>query len=405
MPLSLRDSLSGRRHTVLRRPRRPLGLYVCGPTVYAPAHVGHGRTYLYFDVLRRTLEERGVPVRHVMNITDVEDKICDRARVLGLGWKDLARREERGFLRDLGAFGIRKASATPRASSYVQRMVSVGRALEKRRRVRRTDEGWVCEPDERLARRNFPVGASLAEHAVLEPGHPFEDPAADPRGFVVWKPQAPPAPSFPSPWGRGVPGWHLECYTMAKDLLGVPVDLHGGGSDLVFPHHFAENVVALTLDGTPIARTFLHTAFVTQDGAKMSKSTGNLVGLAPTVERVGRDALRWYLLTPSYAKALPFREDDLDRSAQEFADVREAFAVALRPRPRGSLTAATFRTLAEGVLRDIEGGLGTDRALARIRQVARAVGRTDRFHVGPGARPGARTELARVERALGIRFA
>lgn len=405
MTLTLRDSLSGRRHRVVRRHRRALGLYVCGPTVYAPAHVGHGRTYLYFDVLRRTLEERGIPVRHVMNITDIEDKICDRARALGITWTALARREERDFLRDLTALGILRPTASPRASSYVPEMVKVGRALERRGRVRRTSEGWVCEPDESLAPRNFPDGASLAEHSVPEPDHPFDAPASDPRGFVVWKPQRPPLPSFPSPWGPGVPGWHLECYTMAKDLLGVPVDLHGGGSDLIFPHHFAENDVALTLDGGPFARTFLHTAFVTQDGSKMSKSTGNLVHLRVAVARVGAAALRWYLLSPSYAKGLPWEESELDNAAAEYDAVRTSIAGTLRVGAGTAPPVREFERLAEWVLRDVEDGLGTDRALFRLRRFAEGLDRRTGGGLGSRERAASRAALGRVERSLGIRLA
>ena len=407
MALRLYDSLSGRVHEVRRAPRRPLTLYVCGPTVYDRAHVGHARTYLTFDLIRRALQARRVPVRHVMNITDVEDKITDRARALGVPWQVLARREERGFLRDLARAGMLPADVTPRASAYVPRMVEVARALERTGRVHRTEEGWSYRPDARHARSNFPGSAALRRHAVPERGHPFRSGEASAKAdeFLVWKPQAPPGPTFASPWGPGVPGWHLECYTMAKDLLGIPVDLHGGGRDLLFPHHFAENETALALDGAPFARTFLHSAFVTaDDGLKMSKSTGNLVPLAGALTEYGADVLRWYLLSTPITLPLQWEAPAADRARSELDGIRATLRASVAPGAGGDLPASRYGRLFERVQGHIERGVHGDAALAEVREFATTIASKSSPRVAPGERRAAVAALARTEAILGIRL-
>ena len=287
MQLRLVDSLSGRRKGVRAARGRTIGLYVCGPTVYDAAHVGHARTYLFFDVARRVLEAEGYRVRHVMNVTDLEDKIDQRAASLGISSRALARAEERSFFRDLTAFGNLPPTFHPRASEFVPDMIRLARSLERTGRVRRAGGEWRYEAPDRPDGANFAGGADLARHAVEEPGHPFGRSSDWERSFVVWKQLAPPLPSWPSPWGRGAPGWHLQCFAMASHLVGVPVDLHGGGRDLVYPHHFAENEIALALRGAPFSPVFLHTGLVLQNGSKMSKSTGNLVPLRDALARIG----------------------------------------------------------------------------------------------------------------------
>jgi len=404
MPFALRDSLTGRVQTIAPPPGRPLSLYVCGPTVYDETHVGHGRTYLYFDLIRRVLNARSVPVRHVMNITDVEDKIAARAAALQLTWKQLARREEKKFREALTALKILPPDFSPRASEYVAKMVEVARALEASGRVHRTEEGWMYTPAASHCPLNFPVAEDLARHAVPEPGHPFSADGSAPREFLVWKPQARPLPSVPSPWGPGVPGWHLECYTMAKDLLSIPVDLHGGGVDLVFPHHYAENEVALTLDGQPFSRNFFHTAFVTENGSKMSKSTGNLVPLRTALRRVGPDALRWYLLGPPYSMRLAWNDEELAASAEELAAIRATVRASIAKGAGGSVSARRYRTLATQILRDLEDGLRASDALDRIRAFHTGLAREAAPRVERGGGPEAHAALGDIEAMLGIQL-
>ena len=404
MPLRLVDSLSGRRRPVRASRGRTVGLYVCGPTVYDAAHVGHARTYLYFDVARRFLESSGLVVRHTMNVTDLEDKIDVRAASLGITSRELARAEERGFFRDLGAFGNLPPRFVPRASEYVPEILRVARSLERTGRVRRVGDEWRYEAPERREGENFATSADLARHAVEEPGHPFDGATAEARSFVVWKRLSPPLLSWPSPWGRGAPGWHLQCFAMASDLVGVPVDLHGGGRDLVYPHHFAENEIALTLRGRPFTPVFLHAGLVLQDGAKMSKSTGNLLPLRTALREAGAPALRWYLLGRPYRERFPWEARGLVAAGAEVGLVRATLQRWLRTDGGAGVGAVAAERLARSVRTALADGLATDRALETIRGLAAEVGRRG-GGVPRGDRPRARRALTDAGALLGIPLA
>ena len=402
MPLRLEDTRSGERRTVRPRPGRPVTLYVCGPTVYDAAHVGHARPYLFFDVVRRFLAAEGTPVHHVMNVTDFEDKIDHRAAELGLTWRALARREEAGFFRDMDAFGILPPSARPRASAFVPEIVRVVEALERTGRVRREGDLWIYSPPDRPLGENFPNDSELARHAVVEPDHPFPRREGAVGEFVVWKRQDPPLPSWKSRWGPGTPGWHLECYAMARKLLDLPVDVHGGGLDLIYPHHHAENETALALDRKPFARLFVHTAFVLQGGAKMSKSTGNLISLRTALARSSLGGLRWYLLSTPYQVRLQWNPRALEIADREYRDLRRHLARWLSPGAGGALGAAPVRGLAEAARRDLEEGLATHRVIARLRELSAQLARDPSERVASGERSAAREAVRAVEEWTGI---
>lgn len=377
-------------------------MYVCGPTVYAPAHVGHARTYLYFDVVRRCLAADRVPVRYVMNITDFEEKIDRRAAVLGLTWRALARREEAAFLRDMDVLGILRPTHRPRASDFISRMVRIAARLGKTGRVERIGNAYYYHPPDRPREENFPLSAELREHAVFEPGHPFPEKESVAGEFMVWQRQDPPLPSWKGPWGRGMPGWHLECYAMADQYLGVPVDLHGGGLDLIYPHHHAENEIALALDRRPFSRAFLHTAFVLQNGAKMSKSTGNLVLLREALTDGGPGGLRWYLLGPPYSQRLAWDEERFEAAIEEYDRVRTVIGRWLSGGAGGRIGAAEAWALATAVRSDLEDDLGTDRAILRLREFSDRLSADPTGRVVSGERTGARAALATIEERLGV---
>ncbi len=377
-------------------------MYVCGPTVYAPAHVGHARTYLYFDVMRRSLRAEGVPVQHVMNFTDFEEKIDRRAAALGISWRTLARREEAGFLRDMDMLGVLRPTHRPRASDFIPRMIRVASRLANSGCIERHGDAYYYYPPDRPQQQNFPVSTELAEHAVPEPGHPFPSDESVAGAFMVWQRQDPPLPSWPGPWGRGMPGWHLECYAMAERYLGLPVDLHGGGLDLIYPHHHAENEIAFALNGTAFSRVFLHTAFVMQNGAKMSKSVGNLVLLREALTEGGPGGLRWYVLGPPYAQRLTWNPAEFGRAIQEHRRVARTFGDWLNGGGSGRFGAKAARGLAEGVRSDLATNLGTDRAIARLRAFADRLERDPSGRVPRGERTAARAALATIEARLGI---
>ncbi len=401
MPLRLVDSLSGRSKVVRPHVGRTVGLYVCGPTVYDAAHVGHARTYLFFDIARRVLEAEGHLVRHVMNVTDLEDKIDVRAASLGVSSRSLARAEERAFFRDLAAFGNRPPTFRPRASEYVPEILRVARALERTGRVRRVGSEWRYEAPERRAGQNFLTTADLARHAVEEPGHPFGGVSDIERSFVVWKRLDPPLRTWPSPWGRGAPGWHLQCFAMASRLVGVPVDLHGGGRDLVYPHHFAENEISLALRGAPFTPVFVHTGLVLQDGSKMSKSTGNLVSLRAALAALGAGALRWHLMARPYRDRFAWDAAAPQAARAELDLLRASIRGWLRGTSGGRLGSARAGRLAREVRAALLDGLATDRVVAGLREFAAEVAACPRG-VARGERSAAKAALGEVERRLGL---
>jgi cysteinyl-tRNA synthetase len=281
-------------------------------------------------------------------------------------------------------------------------MVAIGRALERTGRVRRTGDEWYYEPPPRPEGENFLSGAELAAHAVPEPDHPFSSGSSSGRAFLIWKRQSPPRPSWTSPWGPGVPGWHLECFAMADRLLGVPVDLHGGGRDLVFPHHFAENETAFELEGRPFSRLYLHTGFVLQRGAKMSKSSGNLVSIQSALHSFDPGALRWFLLGRSYRERLEWDPAAAARAAEEHAVLRRTLRAWTAPGAGGRGRAAQARALAGAVRAHIAGGLRIDRAVHDLRAFGEALDRDPSGRLASGERPAARAALRSIEERTGI---
>jgi cysteinyl-tRNA synthetase len=380
---------------------RPLAMYICGPTVYDASHVGHGRTYLYFDTVRRALHDRGMPTRVVRNITDYEDKVTWRAQALGISWQELARAEELRFRQDMDRLRILPVDVEPRASEFVPQMIQVGRRLERTGRVERKGDTWVYHPPP-PSNRNFAEGDDFDQHVVPEPGHPVEALGQQAREIVVWHRQESPNATWSSPWGRGAPGWHLECYAMATKYLRIPVDFHGGGTDLIFPHHYAENEIALALDGVLFSRRFLHTGFVTQLHRKMSKSRGNLVPLRDALEQYGACALRWYLLTPPYNSRLEWSAAEAQRSAAEWEEVRIRLRTVTEPGAGGRLAAKQLEGLADRVLGCIEDGFGVHTALDEIRRYAAQVGAAGSGHLARGEAVGGRRSIRRIEALLGL---
>ncbi|MCI4327463.1 MAG: cysteine--tRNA ligase [Thermoplasmata archaeon] len=404
MLLSFRETL----HDTVRRfhppARGPVRLYVCGPTVYDRSHVGHARTYLYFDVVRRFLLAEGRRVRHVMNITDFEDKLTARAAALRVPWRTLARREERGFFDDLGRLGVLPPTDAPRASDYVPEMVKAIRRLEKAKLVERAGGDLIYAPPRNVCHRNFSEGHGFDAQLVPEPGAPPPPDDGTATRFVLWRAQEPPAPRWSSPWGMGAPGWHLECYAMAHRLLGLPVDLHGGGTDLIFPHHFTENEVAMTLDGTLFSRSFLHLPFVTQNGKKMAKSTGNLVPLAEALDEGGRDGLRWYLLGTPVTERLEWTDGGFRRATARVERVRHELRAAVPSGAGGLVPVAGLRQLRTRVHRDIADRLGADRAIGRLEAYAAALASRADPRYPRGSRAAVNRELVAIDSLLGTRL-
>jgi cysteinyl-tRNA synthetase len=314
--IRIRDSLL--RDTVELTTREPgkVSMYVCGPTVYDVPHVGHGRTALVFDMMRRYLESTGLTVTYVSNVTDVDDRIIARAAERRTTEPDLAREFEDAYFVQLARLGIAPADHTPHATAYIQGMQDLIRVLVDRGHAYVVDgQGVYFEVD------RFP-GYGALPHRTLEELRESAGARVDvdeakrsPIDFALWKAAKPGEPAWDSPWGPGRPGWHIECSAMSLDLLGDGFDLHGGGDDLAFPHHENERAQAEAA-GHPFARHWVHSGMVLVGGEKMSKSLGNFTTLADALDRYGPRAFRLAALQSHYRRAVDFGDAELEAAGK-----------------------------------------------------------------------------------------
>ena len=299
--LRLYDTATGEvRELALRQPGQ-VDIYLCGPTVYGPPHLGHGRATLAYDVLRRYLEWSGLRVRLVSNITDIDDKIISRANREGRDAADIATRCEAVWFRAMRGIGVDPPTDIPRATEYVDEMVAMIGQLIERGCAYATDDGVYLDV---AAVEDYGLLAHQSLDQMLSGGGERTVHGADqkraPADFALWKKAKPGEPSWPSPWGDGRPGWHTECVVMALDLLGEGFDLHAGGLDLKFPHHENERAQAVAL-GRRFANHWMHHAFVVDEsGEKMSKSLDNYENLLDLIDQVDGRAFRMVLLQAHY---------------------------------------------------------------------------------------------------------
>jgi L-cysteine:1D-myo-inositol 2-amino-2-deoxy-alpha-D-glucopyranoside ligase len=293
-------------------------LYVCGITPYDAAHLGHAATYVAFDVLVRALEHLGRRVLYVRNVTDVDDDILRTARERGVDYLELAEHETARFDQALAALRCRAPDVAPRATRTVPAILTAIEGLCARGAAYALDDGRVYLDVGRAS--DFGALSRLGRDEMLrqfaekggDPEAPGKDDALD---MLLWQPSADDEPSWPSPWGPGRPGWHIECSVMAMEHLGSVIDIHGGGDDLIFPHHEAEILQSESLTGqAPFARFWMHTGMVGLDGEKMSKSGGNLVFVRDLLERVEGQVIRAYLLSHHYRTTWSHSDDELQQA-------------------------------------------------------------------------------------------
>jgi cysteinyl-tRNA synthetase len=364
--LSLHDTATGRVAPIVPRDAGRIGLYVCGPTVYGPPHVGHGRFNLVYDVLRRYLEFLGLSVNYVSNVTDVDDKIIDRARVEDRDWREIADESEEQWWRAMGALGVRTPTSAPHATHYIAGMVELVDELLRRELAYPTSDGvyldcGLVDGYGLLAHQNLDSLRAGVRIAVAEEKR-------SPIDFALWKNAKPGEPSWEAPFGAGRPGWHTECVVMSLELLGEGFDIHGGGLDLVFPHHENERAQAVAL-GRPFARHWVHNGMVVVDGEKMSKSLGNYVELETLLDSTDARAYRLLVLRSHYRSPLEVGEVALADAATALGRIDE-----LARRVDGSRTSPE-RAAADAAVREeeraqfieaMDDDLATPRALARL---------------------------------------
>ena len=296
-------------------------IYVCGATVQAAPHIGHVRSGVNFDILRRWLTKSGYDVTFIRNVTDIDDKILHKAVHEEMPWWALAMKYERAFSAAYAALNVAPPTYEPRATGHITQMIELMQLLIEKGAAYAPGNGDVY-----LEVRKLSSYLTLSRQKLddLQPAADADEVnKKDPRDFALWKGAKPGEPSWPTPWGPGRPGWHLECSAMAHAYLGETFDIHGGGLDLVFPHH--ENEIAQSESaGYGFAKRWMHNAWVTQSGEKMSKSLGNTLQVTEILKRVRGIELRWYLGSAHYRSMLEYSEAALDESAIAFRRI-EAF--------------------------------------------------------------------------------
>ncbi|MFC4854381.1 cysteine--tRNA ligase [Actinophytocola glycyrrhizae] len=291
-------------------------IYVCGPTPQGPPHIGHMRGALNYDVLRRWLTHQGLDVTLVRNVTDIDDKILRRAAEHERPWWEWSATFERQFEAAYDTLGCLPASIAPRATGHVTQMV------ELMRRLIDSGHAYAAAGDVYFDVRSYPEYGRLSGQRPdeVQQGESAAEGKRDPRDFTLWKGARPDEPSWPTPWGPGRPGWHLECSAMALTYLGAEFDVHGGGHDLVFPHH--ENELAQSrAAGDVFARFWMHNGIVGMAGEKMSKSLGNVVSIPALTERYRPQELRYHLVAPHYRSTIEFSEAALEESVRAYQRV------------------------------------------------------------------------------------
>ena len=313
------------RELALREPGT-VSIYLCGPTVYGPPHLGHGRATLVYDVLRRYLEWTGMRVRLVSNITDIDDAIINRANNENRPWKDITTKCESVWFEAMDKLGVQRPTDVPHATEYVEQMVTMIGQLVDIGRGYTTDDGVYLNV-ESVEDYGLLVNQHLSD--MIEGGGDREVYGAEnkrhPADFVLWKLAKPGEPSWPSPWGDGRPGWHSECVVMSLDILGEGFDLHCGGMDLKFPHHENERAQAVAL-GKRFANHWMHNGFVVDaEGEKMSKSLGNVANLLDLMQHYDARAYRMLLLQSHYRGPVSVGQDNIDASVNALAGL-DSFA-------------------------------------------------------------------------------
>ncbi len=413
--ISIYDTRSGTERPFTPAHPGQVGIYVCGVTPYAPPHVGHARPLVIWDVIRTHLERRGYLVTLVQNFTDVDDKLIERASRDGVAVEDLAARHSGQYLHLMERLLVRPPDIMPRATEHVADIIDlVGRLLEGENAY--TSQGDVyfqvaSAPDYGLLPRRD--AEAMKAGARLDP-----NPAKrDPRDFALWKRQIPGEPSWRSPFGGGRPGWHVECSAMAHRYLGTEIDLHGGGVDLVFPHHENERVQSEAGYGVrPHVRFWVHNGLVTTDGTKMSKSLENGADLASLVDRFGGPVVRGFLLSAHYRSPLEFSMEALSDFARAYERIKRLHLATINAAPPARDLPAEegerVMNFPVRLLRALDRDFNTARAFAELFEMVRAANAlisglsssggpvTDRDR--ENARGFARRNLAMADAALGL---
>jgi cysteinyl-tRNA synthetase len=320
MALVVHDTLTRSEREFVPRDPGKVSIYVCGVTPYNYCHIGNARPYLVWDVIRRYLSYKGYSVRYVQNFTDVDDKIIKRANEEGISALEVADRYIKEYFYDMDALGIKRADVYPRVTDHIPDIVAMVEKLIE------TGNAYVLDGDVYYSVDSFPEYGKLSGRSLedLKAGARIEVDARKhhPMDFVLWKASKEGEPAWDSPWGPGRPGWHIECSVMSLKYLGPGFDFHGGGSDLVFPHHENEIAQSEAATGTAFARYWVHNGFINMGGEKMAKSVGNVTRVRDIVKEYPGPALRYYMLSTHYRSPIDFNMEDMPAAQRGWERLR-----------------------------------------------------------------------------------
>ncbi len=352
-------------------------MYVCGVTVYADAHVGHAMSALVFDIIRRYLQYRGYTFKHVMNYTDVDDKIINRAKQLGEDPLKLSQRYVEDYAHDLQALNVLPATSNPQVSKTMPLIIRFIEGLIQKEVAYPASNGDVyfsVEEDKDYGKLSGRKLDDMQAGARIEVGEAKEHP----MDFALWKAAKPGEPSWDSPWGRGRPGWHIECSAMNLAELGEQIDVHGGGNDLIFPHH--ENEIAQTesYTGKPFARYWVHNGMLQMGGEKMSKSLGNIVAVKDFLKKRDADVMRMLVLSSNYRAPLIFTEETQDAAEKSLERLKSALrpvsasAKGLAPEAASALASQAEATK-QSFINAMDDDFNTPLAMAALYELVKAI--------------------------------
>ena len=393
--MKLYNTLTGEATEFAPADGKTVKMYVCGVTPYSSTHIGHALSYVAFDVLRRYVEHLGFEVRHVQNFTDVDDKIIQRAQEQGIESTELAQRYIEDFFETMDALNIRRAHVYPKATEEIGPIIeTIGTLVD-------SGHAYAAGGDV-FFRVEKSDGYGKLSHRTLEgmqAGSRIEidENKEHPMDFALWKGARPGEPSWESPWGPGRPGWHIECTSMSMTYLGESLDIHGGGQDLVFPHH--ENEIAQSEASTgvvPFSRYWVHNGLLRLGGDKMSKSLGNLVSVEEALQRFSPDAIRLYFLSSHYRSPLSYTDDGCTAMERSLDRLRHALE-----RDGGSSETLDAELYRRQFFEAMDDDLNTPRALAALFDLAREINRSS--DAGQQV-SGAQDSLRHMGGILGLTF-
>ena len=351
--LRIYNTLTGKKEEFVPLQPNRVGMYVCGVTVYDLCHLGHARSAIVFDVIYRYFRYRGYEVTFVRNFTDIDDKIINRANQEGIDYRTIAERYIREFQTDMAALGLERATVEPLATDHIPEMVDLVSTLMEK------GYAYIGGKDVFFAVERFRDYGRLSRRSLeqMQAGARVEidQDKRNPLDFVLWKGSKPGEPFWDSPWGRGRPGWHIECSAMSMKYLGQTLDIHGGGKDLVFPHHENEIAQSEGATGKPFSRYWMHNGFINIDREKMSKSLGNILTIKEALKQWHPEVLRLFFLSAHYRSPLDYSEESLqeaksglDRFYATFQGIQDELKRPPRASP-GKVNSPAFKAAREAV--------------------------------------------------------